>query len=346
LIRRSTPPPPTHSTPSSFSKRYDTGLSAATKTKRQPVVIDLGDSSDDDGDRSNVPNLTTRARPAPTAPDDDDAPTDDPDELFPELAAEAREKARQRERDAEIAKASLGDAPDPFSPAITVHDPVLSVFINTKIPNTEPLLVSRKYSQNLKAIRLAWCGKQGFTQDFTNKVFFTYRGLRVFDVASCKSLGIELDYCGRPIFSSSKDPELADKLVLTATTQAIVDEEKRAADAEKQREKDEAEGIYSEPDKPIVKEIRIFLKAKGHEPYRLRVKDVGYPIGIAIFLSNTNSLVQETTFEKIAGAFRKAQKIPDHEEISLKFDGDVLEPEDKMTDTDIEDMDSIEVHIK
>jgi hypothetical protein len=56
--------------------------------------------------------------------------------------------------------------------------------------------------------------------------------------------------------------------------------------------------------------------------------------------------VQETTFERIAGAFRREQKIPDDKEITLRFDGDVLDPGDKMGDADIEDMDSIEVHIK
>jgi hypothetical protein len=241
---------------------------AAAKSKRKPIVIELSESDDEGEDNICKPATTTRGQTgSEILPIEDD-----PDEPFPELAAQAREKARQRELDAQKAKLLSGDAPDPF--AEPVHDPVLSVFIQTCIPDTDPLLVTRKYSQNLRAIRLAWCQRQGLSQDATSKVFFTYRGVRVFDVASCKSLGITLDYRGQPVFSHSRDPELADKLVLTATNQDIIDEEKRVAEAEKRRKEDEAEGIYALPEEPEVKEIKIFLKAKGHDNFRLKVRPV------------------------------------------------------------------------
>jgi hypothetical protein len=244
-------------------------------------VIDLDDSSDEGSDaiEKATPTLTLRARSGPKLPakeDEQPAIDDDPDELFPELAAQAREKARQRERDAQKARLAAGDGSDPVSSTVPVHDPVLSVFIQSNIPDTNPLLVQRKYSQNLKVIRLAWCRKQGFDEKLTADVFFTYRGVRVFDVASCKSLGIQLDHRGNPVFSFSNDPELADKLVLTATTQEIIDAERKVTEELKKKQEDEAEGIYAAPEEPKDKEIRIFLKAKGFENIRLKVKDVNF----------------------------------------------------------------------
>jgi hypothetical protein len=237
-------------------------------------VIELSESDDEDEDDACRPAITTRFHiaPKPIVKDDILPIEDDPEELFPELAAQAREKARQREVEAQKARLSAGDAPDSF--AEPVHDPVLSVFIQTRIPDTDPLLVTRKYSQNLRAIRLAWCQRQGLSEEATSKVFFTYRGVRVFDVASCKSLGITLDYRGQPVFSHSADPELADKLVLTATNQDIIDEDKRIAEAERKRIEDEADGIYALPEEPEVQEIKIFLKAKGYDNFRLKVKPV------------------------------------------------------------------------
>jgi hypothetical protein len=38
--------------------------------------------------------------------------------------------------------------------------------------------------------------------------------------------------------------------------------------------------------------------------------------------------------------------VPPTNEISLNFDGEVLDPQSTMADSEIEDMDSIEVHIK
>lgn len=55
---------------------------------------------------------------------------------------------------------------------------------------------------------------------------------------------------------------------------------------------------------------------------------------------------QDTTFERIANNFRTVHKIPDDKQITLMWDGDALEPSDVVRDTEIEDMESIEVHIK
>jgi hypothetical protein len=156
-------------------------------------------------------------------------------------------------------------------------DPIIQVLVNSRIPSTLPLLVRRKYTQNLRDIRIAWCQRQGFDEKRTEDIFFTYRGHRVFDVATCKSLGIDLNEDNFPIIRGNKDNiEDGDKLVLWATTQAMVDEEKRAAEsaaeAVRKREEQEAEGLMPLPEQP--RGIKILMKSKGYEPYRLMVRPV------------------------------------------------------------------------
>lgn len=61
---------------------------------------------------------------------------------------------------------------------------------------------------------------------------------------------------------------------------------------------------------------------------------------------NSANLSQDTTFERIANNFRIVHKIPNDKQITLMWDGEALEPSDAVRDTEIEDMESVEVHIK
>jgi hypothetical protein len=69
------------------------------------------------------------------------------------------------------------------------------------------------------------------------------------------------------------------------------------------------------------------MKSREHSDYKLMVKP-------------------HTTIQKIIEAFRSAKDIPDDKEISLHFDGDKLDPEERVEDTELGDMDSVEVHIQ
>lgn len=235
-------------------------------------MIDLGDSSDggDDGKVTVIKSSIVERSKAPLKAAHD-ASLDDPDEAFPELAAKARERARQRKLEQEAKEK------DNSHSTYIQDEPIIQVLVNSKIPGTAPLLVRRKYTQNLKDIRIAWCQRQNFDEKQTDDVFFTYRGHRVFDVATCKSLGIDLNEYNLPIVRGNKDnTEDGDQVVLWATTQAIIDEEKRAAEIaaelERKRMEEEAEGLIPIPEQP--KGIRIYMKAKGYEPYKLLVKPV------------------------------------------------------------------------
>ena len=78
---------------------------------------------------------------------------------------------------------------------------------------------------------------------------------------------------------------------------------------------------------PEVKKYRLFLRAKGLEDFRIQVKP-------------------DTTFEQLADAFRTTQGISKTQPLTLMFDGERLSPMDTIQDTELEDMDSIDVLLK
>ncbi|TQV96779.1 Ubiquitin [Cordyceps javanica] len=73
--------------------------------------------------------------------------------------------------------------------------------------------------------------------------------------------------------------------------------------------------------------LRIILKAKGGEPVKLKV-------------------LPETTAQTLVAAFRAQRDVPEAADVGLWFDGMRLEEDATMEDADIEDMDTIEVHVK
>ncbi|RDI87290.1 hypothetical protein Vi05172_g2933 [Venturia inaequalis] len=323
------------SSPRSLTKRYDAVTSAAVKPKKAPVVVSL-DSDDEDEDNLYTAPLQRRSfktpepKQQPTPTQDDESDTD-PDEPFPELARKARERAKQEELEKQRRYSEAQQA-DGGSESPTVDagpNPPIKILIDPRIPDTQPLMVTRKWDQRFREVRNAWCERQGFVADFADTVIFTWRGIRIFDVASCKSLGIKLDEDGEPMFKGQDgiDEDMS-KIVLVATTTAIIEKEQKAAAEEKKRKEDEANGITAVSSAaPEKKKVKIMLKARDYDTHKLIV-------------------LEDTTFEKIANNFRLVHKIPDNKHITLMWDGEALEPSDVVGDTEIEDMESIEVHIK
>ena len=253
-------------------------------------VIELGDSEDDEiqvtSETTNRPHVLSQAV----------TEEDASDEEFPELAAAARE--RRRLRDLEQARATppvtMSNNPSfsredsiPTPPA--APDPVIQLLVTSPIPNTKPLVVHRKLSQRLQEIRQVWCQRQQFTPEFASSVFLIYKMRRLYDVTTCKSLGIEVDSEGRILGPAGRKDGFFDSEEDRAKVhvQAVTDELFEELKKEKQRELDKktqvpdlvedvedgtpvAEG-KAEPEQSL---LRILLKAKGYKDFRLKVKPV------------------------------------------------------------------------
>ena len=57
-------------------------------------------------------------------------------------------------------------------------------------------------------------------------------------------------------------------------------------------------------------------------------------------------VLQTTLISRIVNAFKQAKGIPPHQGASLQFDGEFLEPSSQIGDTELTDMDFVDVYIK
>lgn len=56
--------------------------------------------------------------------------------------------------------------------------------------------------------------------------------------------------------------------------------------------------------------------------------------------------MQNTTIERMMTAFKREYKLSDDAHVRFIVDGEPLSPDEEIKDTGIEDMDSIDVHVK
>ena len=278
--------------PESFTKRYEDTIAAAKIIAQRPVpsnVIDLEDEDPKDaeaGSDDEEVKITVVSRPKSPIYDDFQAS----DEEFPQLARKAREKARRKRLEADSAASSKPDLgpvtasngsqdvyEPPRQPSAPPLEPVVSILITSRIPNTNPLIVNRRLGQRLKDVRAVWCQRQDLTPEAAQKVILTWRGKRLFDVTSCRSLGIGVDADGNIVMKGEKDVfgEENRQIQMEAMTLDTLEEQKRAK--ERLERNEEAQDAPEEPlvEQPKVEsQIRIILKAKEYEDFKLLVKPV------------------------------------------------------------------------
>ena len=243
----------------------------------------------------------------------------------PEIAAiEARARARAAAKRAAAASGSKA--------------PVAQLLIDSELPDTSALMVKVRIDTTIEKPREAWCARQGFSPEMTRNVFFTWRGTRLYDSTTVKRLGIKVDNHGN--VSIEGDDSIYDddnnmpKIHVEAWTEELFAQYKRerTAAAEAERRAAEPSPVVEEREPtpepvPEVKKYRLFLKARGLEDFKIQVRP-------------------DTTFEKLADAFRTSRKIAKTQPLTLMFDGERLLPMDTIQDTELEDMDSIDVLLK
>ena len=273
------PRKPKHS-PKSLFKRYEAKVTASELSQEQrqkikvPDIIDLED--EEDSSKSSGQELTWKSavvKPA-APPDEDSQPVSD--EEFPELARQAREKARRKRlgEDNTSTTANSHDGQVSLHQAISPNsqpDPILQILITSDIENTTPLIISRRLSQRLKDVRLMWAKRQNFATEFTDTVFLTWRGKRIFDVTTCRSLGITVDAMGRiSIKRSLWEEEEEGQIHMEAMTTKI--NESKRNEATSQDNHAAQKQAMTTPDHEG--QVRIVLKAKGLDDFKLQVRPV------------------------------------------------------------------------
>ncbi|KAI9693992.1 MAG: hypothetical protein M1822_003263 [Bathelium mastoideum] len=349
-----------------INKSPDTSAKSAIRPTSD--VIDVSSGSDSEAD---PPTIQAQIPRSDYNPDNrsqlDQAPDDDAAEEFPELAAAARARARQRELETRnqahktqtnfvLGGAETTSAMPVISSPPAAPDPVVKLLITSPIIGCRPLLVSRKLSQRLQEVRAAWCSKQTFPPSVdAADVFLTWRGRRIFDVTSCKSLGIAVDGMGTVFIPGQKigfnseeveglteegDADGSVKVHLEAVTEEILEtlklekagrkaEQGQAASSGLQHDGDAHSDSAAEMGQPLEKEVqvRIILKAKGMKDYKIIVKPT-------------------TKISQMVQVARKAFKTVEGQAVFIEFDGERLEESDMIRDTEISDLDGLDVHIK
>jgi hypothetical protein len=294
--------------------------------KTRPIDLD------DDDDIYCVPQPKPRE---PVIPDPELS-----DEEFPELVQAARERERQKTLQRQKAAKSFAeqnhasnglDDDDIFDTegSAATADPILEVLISSEIDGTKPLLVKRKLTQKLKEVRLAWCDKQSnegqpMAQHVKDSIILTWKGKRIYDVQSCQTFNLSFDSTGK---AEGDGVDRNGRIHLEAWTQDLYNAYQKTQAAKSQREQNGGESEEDVVEEVEVKKIKLFLRSKDYGEVKRSVKP-------------------STMVQKLIDAFRQEKKIPDDKEISVHVDGDKLDPEDKIEDTELEDRDAVEVHIR
>lgn len=257
----SSPPPLPTVDNGSLSARYEADARArrARDAELRPaVVVDLGDTDSDDNASPPAERVPEQAAPA-----DLDEEIDESDPEIREIIRETRRKQKLAREQNAIRGASSVGAGDRHkqSPAAAMNcapDPPVQIFITSRIPDTRPLIVTRKLSQRLQEVRQAWCKRQGFDQEMTDSVFFTFKGRRLFDVATCRSLGLVADAFGGVRMKDGFDWDENDgKVTIEAVTLDIFNEDAR--EAQQQREPEPEPEVVPEPEQ---KRTKIIVRTK------------------------------------------------------------------------------------
>lgn len=305
---------------------------------------------------------------------------DEPDE-FEEYVRRARERAEERERQAKLkleresqAKDSqeiktpgqgspgVGDDSDMDSRESAMDNVVVKILVTSEIPRSRPKLFERRFHAPLGLVRDTWASEQKppVAREMWPRIFLTWKGNRIYGTTTCANLGIRVQSVEDRIGNKWKLGNLAGAgyahsnhgsglhdggLHLEAWTEELYQDYLKRRERERLRllgqldDEDDDDGApgtgargSEDPDGGgrggEEATTRVILKAaKDYEPLRFKVH-------------------AHTTIDEMITTFRMSRKVPEDKDVSIFFDGERLDGDMAVKDTEIEDMDSLEVHVK
>lgn len=211
---------------------------------------------------------------------------------------------------------------------LPADDPAVQILITSEIANTKPLLVHRRMSQRLGDVRLAWCQRQIFSKETQSSVYLTWKGRRLFDVTTCRSLGVRATSARAALPGTEDDDDFTNQSELRIHMEAVTDQppapSRRSSSPESNRTSPPSLACKTEEqDQPL----KIILRSLGLDDFRIKARP-------------------KTLVSRLISAFRARQNIPVEQDVILLFDGDRLDPDTCLSDHDIADQDMIDVQIR
>ena len=318
-------------------------------------AIELG--SDDEDHHSQLPAAEETAQPRRS----DDDLSDEEDEYVLKLKQKAREKARLKKLGVvsteEETTASLAAEPSQRQPTTSElpltsaqqqpapapppkkDETIVQILIMTEIADAKPLLVNRKLSQPLQQVREVWCARQNFDRDMTAKIIFTWRGNRLYDTTTSTHLLNVLKqerarHMGGFAGDDEEDPS-GGRIELEALTREMYEQRQSRKNREgRSMDLKDAADQYSQEGQSVERsstpeetKLKVVLNGQGLEAVHLRVRP-------------------STTISTLMAAFKKKRKLDPEKTCWLVHDGERLEPDSTVGETDIEDGDAVEVHVR
>lgn len=220
-----------------------------------------------------------------------------------------------------IPTASKTSSPRLSQSPVPIDDPTVQIVISSEIENTTPLLVRRKMSQGLKEVRLAWCNRQGFSQETHPSIHLTWKGRRLFDVTTCRSLGLH----NRSPMTSVIDDHFTEQKELQIHMEAVTDSPILTRGPAMSEDAPDIAANSSEHDQN--EPMKLILRSPGYEDFKIKARP-------------------KTLTSRLVSAFRDKQRIPEDRSVTLTFDGDNLPPDSCLADHDIDDLDLLDVIIR
>ena len=276
-------------TAATLSAQYETLIEAASgrSSKQQQITLEIDSSDDDDKDTNTYtskPAYTQAQIPRlPSKP----AQTDEIEEVEDPVLAALAAKARARRRAEEASKTSeLKDAADAENTPSEESNATVLLFISSEIPNTRPLMVKCRVNKTLEQPRREWLLRQiVIPQQLYSSVFLTWKGNKLFDSTKVERLGVSVNKHGGVSLEGDNniymDDDTPPKIHVEAWTEELFENKKKqeAAEEEEARKRAAAAVVakdlepLDEPE-PEVQKIRLTLKAKDKEDFRIFVKPV------------------------------------------------------------------------
>lgn len=210
-------------------------------------------------------------------------------------------------------------------PTISADDPIVQILITSEIRHSKPLIVHRKMSQRLRDVRVEWCKRQDIPTEAQSSVYLTWRGRRLFDVTTCKSLGVKAEkntaILGIEDDSTAGQRELRIHMVATTENTDLLDRPALSPSAR------DTPLPPSNPEDQQNQQMKLILRNPDFDDFKIKARP-------------------KTLVSKLISAFRDKQDIAIDQDLLLFFDGDRLDPHTCLRDHDIADLDMLEIQIK
>ncbi|KAG5663991.1 hypothetical protein KAF25_006576 [Fusarium avenaceum] len=308
---------PTPQTPSQKPKMENITTHILKNTK--PITID-SDSESEAGPATNrtrsdsiefIDSTSTKPLREPTPP----AVEEDEFAEYIRKAEEerARQRALQSNENAELKKETV------------------KITITSMIPNSSVLQVKYLFTKPLRVARDAWVkhqAKKGLSL-VADEVVLTWRRKKIYNTSTLIGLGIRPAGSGRIEADDQGSDGFQNNRTVVAMEAWTLDQfQEMEHNEELQRRRDAGELPEEEEVQTQDRHyFMIVLKGRDVEPLDCKV-------------------MPETTVDTLIAVFRKQRQISSEKEVSLWWDGERLEEHIEMEEAEIEDHDTIEVHIQ